>query len=150
MVLKLPYWKNRKIKLLCKYSFGVGCLKKVILFLFIVLFLVVTIVLISSNNRRIIGTWEAASMNIGVLESERAKVILTFKKDGTAIFKNYTVNENYVETNFTYDLQENALVILSANGDTFDDTDHTYFYSIEKGILTIKYGKQDFVFKKAN
>lgn len=107
--------------------------------------MVVTIVLISSNNRRIIGTWEAASMNIGVLESERAKVILTFKKDGTAIFKNYTVNENYVETKFEYSVSDNVITVLSVEGEALNES---YTYKIKNNILKIKVNNRETEYKR--
>ena len=122
--------------------------KKILLLSLCVILIIAGIIHVCNGKTSIVGTWKTDATVLGLSESQSTEVILTFNKDGTAVFKNDIGNGNTADTKFEYVVNDNTITVLSANDVTLED--ESYTYEIKNNVLTISDGKRKVEYKKVD
>ena len=122
--------------------------KKILLSSLCIILIIAGIILVCNGKTSIVGTWKTDVTVLGLSETQSSEAILTFNKDGTAVFKNNIDNGNTADTEFEYVINDNSITVLSANGVTLED--ESYIYEIKNNVLTIFVGKRKVEYNKAD
>jgi len=103
--------------------------KQLILLVIVVLLLTVGLngCITVNENSKFIGTWHTSS--------EYWPYIISFSEDGTCKF--FYQNESYSETNFTYEIENNSLSLLSTGYYTEINMNLYYSFSDDETVLTL-------------
>ena len=122
--------------------------KKILLLSLCIILIIAVIILVCNGKTSIVGTWKSDVTVLGLSETQSSEAILTFNKDGTAVFKNNIDNGNTADIEFEYVINDNSITVLSANGVTLED--ESYIYEIQNNVLTIFVGKRKVEYNKAD
>ncbi len=122
--------------------------KKILLLSLCIILIIAGIILVCNGKTSIVGTWKTDVTVLGLSETQSSEAVLTFNKDGTAVFKNNIDNGNTADIEFEYVINDNSITVLSANGVTLED--ESYIYEIQNNVLTIFVGKRKVEYNKAD
>ena len=95
--------------------------KKILLLSLCIILIIVGIILVCNGKTSIVGTWKTDVTVLGLSETQSSEAILTFNKDGTAVFKNNIDNGNTADIEFEYVINDNSITDDQYFDDFFQD-----------------------------